>query len=59
MSVKDQDRRLAFWISFVFIASAPYQVVFFGMDAEAVKASAYALTTLGVANYFSKPTGEL
>ena len=57
MTIKDQDRRKAFWISFSFIALAPVMVKL-GLDAESVKASAYALTTLGIANYFSSPTGD-
>ena len=57
MTVKDQDRRTAFWISFIYILSAPIQVKL-GLDAEAVKASVYAATTLGVANYFSEPKGD-
>ena len=54
MSIKDKDRRLAFWISFTFIALSPLMVLV-GLDDESVKASAYALTTLGIANYFSSP----
>jgi hypothetical protein len=57
MTIKDSDRRKAFWISFVYILSAPIQVKL-GLDAEAVKASAYAVTTLGIANYFTKPQGD-
>ena len=56
MSIKDADRRKAFWISFIYVMTAPLQILY-GMDAEAVKASSYALTTLGVANYFTKPAG--
>ena len=54
MSIKDKDRRLAFWISFAFISLSPL-IVLVGLDDESVKASAYALTTLGIANYFSSP----
>ena len=54
MSIKDKDRRLAFWISFTFISLSPLMVLI-GLDGESVKASAYALTTLGIANYFSTP----
>ena len=54
MSIKDADRRKAFWLSFVYVMTSPIQV-HLGMDIEAVKASSYALTTLGVANYFTKP----
>jgi len=57
MTLKDKDRRRAFWISFTFIILSPI-MVHLGLDIESVKASSYALTTLGVANYFSKPTGE-
>lgn len=57
MTIKDRDRRKAFWVSFVFVATAPIMVKL-GLDEESVKASAYALTTLGVANYFSSPTGS-
>ena len=57
MTLKDRDRRKAFWISFIFILFSPI-MVHFGLDSESVKASAYALTTLGVANYFSAPTGD-
>lgn len=57
MSMKDKDRRLLFWIAVVYILTAPIQVKL-GLDAESVKASAYALTGLGVANYFSSPTVE-
>ena len=56
MTIKDKDRRLAFWVSVCYIVASPLMVML-GMDAESVKASSYALTTLGVANYFSKPTG--
>ena len=54
MSIKDKDRRLAFWISFTFVITSPI-MIYFGLDNESVKASAYALTTLGIANYFSTP----
>ena len=54
MSIKDKDRRLAFWISFTFVITSPI-MIYFGLDNESVKASAYALTTLGIANYFSSP----
>ena len=57
MSVKDKDRRLAFWFSFVFIVVSP-AMVYFGLDKESIKASAYALTTLGIANYFSTPSSN-
>ena len=57
MTIKDQDRRKAFWVSFIYIISAPI-LVYLGMDVESVKASSYALTTLGVANYFTKPAGD-
>ena len=57
MTLKDKDRRKAFWISFTFIILSPI-MVHYGLDKESVKASAYALTTLGVANYFSNPTGD-
>ena len=54
MTMKDKDRRKAFWISFLFIVLSPL-MVHFGLESESVKASAYALTTLGIANYFSSP----
>jgi len=57
MDTKNKDRRLAFWISFIFIVVSP-ALVMLGADAEAVKGSAYALTTLGIANYFSVPTKD-
>ena len=57
MTLKDKDRRKAFWISLWYIVLSPL-MVHFGLDAESVKASAYALTGLGVANYFSAPTGD-
>lgn len=58
MTIKDSDRRRAFWISFVYICVAPI-LVKVGFDTEMVKTSAMALTTLGIANYFSKPSGEI
>lgn len=57
MTIKDKDRRNAFWISFWYIVLSPL-MVYFGLDIEAVKASTFALTGLGVANYFSKPTKD-
>ncbi len=51
---KSKDRRLAFWISFIYILTAPIMVKY-GLEGEVVKSSAYALTGLGVANYFSTP----
>lgn len=54
--IKDSDRRKAFWISLLYVVTSPIQV-YFGLDAEIVKSSSYALTTLGVANYFSSPKG--
>ena len=54
MTIKDRDRRRAFWIGVVFIILSPL-MVYLGLDAESVKASAYSLTTLGIANYFSNP----
>ena len=57
MTLKDKDRRKAFWISFLFIILSPI-MVHFGLDIEVIKASAYSLTTLGVANYFSNPKGD-
>ena len=54
MSIKDKDRRKAFWISFIYIVLSPL-MVHFGLDIEAVKFSTLSLTGLGVANYFSAP----
>lgn len=59
MTIKDKDRRLAFWISFVFVVMSPFIVKYLEVELESVKASAYALTTLGIANYFSKPSKDL
>lgn len=56
MTIKEKDRRKAFWISFAYVIVSPL-MVHYGLDGETVKASAYSLTTLGIANYFSKPTG--
>ena len=57
MTVKDKDRRTAYWVSFIYICISPLMVKL-GADIEIVKSSSYALTTLGIANYFSKPTGD-
>jgi hypothetical protein len=57
MTIKDKDRRKAFWLIVIYVVSAPVQVKL-GLDAESVKASAYALTGLGLGNYFSKPQGD-
>jgi len=57
LDIKNSDRRLLFWLTVIYILTAPIQVKL-GLDAEAVKASAYALTGLGVANYFSSPTKD-
>ena len=57
MTIKDKDRRKAFWISFIYIVSAPLMVML-GGDIETIKHSVLALTGLGVANYFSKPSGD-
>ena len=57
MTIKDRDRRKAFWISFIYIVSAPLMVML-GGDIETIKHSVLALTGLGVANYFSKPSGD-
>ena len=54
MTTKDKDRRFAFWISLIYICLSPIMVLV-GADVEVVKSSAYALTTLGIANYFSSP----
>jgi len=56
VTIKDKDRRRAFWISFVYILTAPIQV-HYGMDVDTVKNSCLAVASLGIANYFSKPTG--
>jgi len=56
MTIKDQDRRKAFWISFIYILTAPLQVKY-GMDVDTVKNSCLAVASLGIANYFSKPQG--
>jgi len=53
-TTKDKDRRKAFWVSFIYILTAPIQV-HFGMEADIVKNSCLALASLGIANYFSKP----
>ncbi len=57
MSIKDKDRRKAFWISFTYVVLSPL-LVYMGADAETVKTSAYALTSLGIANYLSSPTNS-
>lgn len=54
MTIKDKDRRKAFWISFVYVILSPL-MVHFGLDLEAMKMSVLSVTSLGVANYFSKP----
>ncbi len=54
---KDKDRRVAFWVSFIFIVFSP-GLVYVGLEIEIVKSSAFALTGLGVANYFSTPSPE-
>ena len=54
MTIKDKDRRLAFWISFWYIVLSPL-MVYFGLDIDAVKFSVLSLTGLGIANYFSHP----
>ena len=56
MTTKDQDRRKAFWASFIYVCISPV-LVYVGLDAEVVKTSAVALTSLGIANYFSSPKG--
>lgn len=56
MTIKELDRRKAFWISFAYIVLSPI-FVHYGMNIEIVKSSTIALTGLGIANYFSKPSG--
>ncbi len=57
MTYKDADRRKAFWVSFTYIIISPI-MVHYGLNQTAVESSVMALTGLGVANYFSKPTGS-
>jgi hypothetical protein len=57
MMRKERDRRVAFWLSFGFVFFSP-GLVLVGLDIEIVKSSAFALTGLGVANYFSAPKND-
>lgn len=57
MTVKELDRRRAFWVSFLYIVLAPL-MVYLGANIEAIQMSVMALTGLGVANYATKPSEE-
>ncbi len=58
MSVKDKDRRIISWVSFIWLVTAPIQAMLIG-STDVLIFVIPSLVSIIIANWFSSPKGDV